>query len=86
MSFSETLKPTPRMQEIAAKAQDVGTKLWLADGELETLVDCGRITIVGQLLHNYYRNGRYETLPTTDEPASEFHFVYLEWQKLAEFA
>lgn len=87
MSFHKTLKPTQRMLDIAADAAKVGTKLWLASGELETLVACGRITICAQLLDYYWNNHRFDTLPTPDNPESEFHFVYLEWQKLlGEFA
>lgn len=82
MSFHPTLKPTPKMQEIAGKAQKVATKLWLVGDELDTLIKCGRITLCAVLLHYYWRNKRFMGLATPDQPESEYHFVYLKWQKL----
>lgn len=82
MSFHPTLKPTNRMLEIAGEAQKVGTKLWLTGDELDTLIACGRITICAVLLHYFWRNKRFETLPKPDEEKSEFHFVYQKWKEL----
>jgi hypothetical protein len=87
MSFRDDLKPTQKMQDIAAAANKVGTKLWLAKGELESLVDCGRITICAELLEYYWRDDRFKDLPTPDDADSPYHNIYREWVRLcAEFA
>lgn len=84
MSFRDDLKPTQKMQDIAVAANKVGTKLWLANGELESLVDCGRITICAVLLEYYWRNDRFEDLQTPDDAGSPYHNIYRKWVELRE--
>lgn len=84
LSFSEELKPSKRMVEIAHDASKVGTKLWLSNKDFRTLVDCGRITLCAVLLDYYWTEKKFQTLPKPENDQSSFHNVYLEWRRLLE--
>lgn len=84
MSFDEELRPTQRMIKIATDASKVGTKLWLNEKDLQTLVDCGRITLCAVLLDYYWTEKRFQTLPKPESDRSSNHDVYLEWRRLLE--
>lgn len=82
MSFEDDLRPTGRMINIASEASKVGTKLWLNEKDLQTLVDCGRITLCAVLLDYYWTEKKFETLPRPDGDQSSYHPVYFEWRRL----
>lgn len=79
------LQPTERMVTIAKDAGCVGTKLWLDKEELNTLIDCGRITVCLALLAFVWKDN--ESLAEQNTPNSLFGDLYKKWMELkAEFA